>query len=115
MGMFDIDDFKAINDKLWHDVWDQVLIELVTFLKSHLRDTDIIYRLHWDEFAILFDSDHLEDLAKKIHQLKVEFFDYIKEKLWLEKWVWTSWGLIKIPPFLDLKKEISYMSESKSE
>lgn len=113
MWMFDIDDFKAVNDKLWHDVWDKVLIELVKFLKSHLRDTDILYRLHWDEFTILFDSDNLEELAKKINKLKLEFFNHVKEILWLEKWVWTSWWLTKIPPFFNLKTETSYTSESK--
>lgn len=113
MWMFDIDNFKAINDKLWHEVWDMVLIELVNFLKWHLRDTDILYRLHWDEFSILFDSDNLEELAKKINKIRLEFYNHIKEKLWLEKWIWTSWWLTKIPPFSNSKTEISYLTESK--
>ncbi len=97
VSMFDIDNFKSINDKLWHNIWDKVLIELTKFLKLKIRNTDVLYRLHWDEFVIIFESDNILELSKKINKIREEFFSYVKEKIGLEKWVWTSWWSICIP------------------
>lgn len=113
VGMFDVDNFKALNDKYDHITGDQVLIELVDFLKKHLRDTDVIYRLHGDEFVVVFDGDNIEELWKKIHLLKKEFSHYIQHKLSLEFWVSTTWGLTKIFPYSKRLQSTSCEEEMK--
>lgn len=52
LAMFDLDDFKAINDRFGHPLGDQALIAVANRLRKTLRETDIIARLGGDEFAI---------------------------------------------------------------
>lgn len=71
MLMIDVDYFKAINDKHGHDVGDQVLQQLVTFLEDTLRNGDDIYRLGGEEFVVLLpraSQDTAMKLAEKLRQ-----------------------------------------------
>ncbi|MHB8243159.1 MAG: putative bifunctional diguanylate cyclase/phosphodiesterase [Solirubrobacteraceae bacterium] len=52
----DIDGFKQINDRLGHQVGDEVLRQVGARLKTVLRDNDTIGRLGGDEFVMLIDS-----------------------------------------------------------
>ena len=63
--LFDLDNFKKINDNFGHSTGDQVLIDVGNKLKQHFRSTDIVGRLGGDEFiAMLCDvkSDHYVDI-----------------------------------------------------
>lgn len=51
--MFDIDDFKAVNDNFGHLVGDQVLKELTTIVRRNLDDTAIFARWGGEEFVII--------------------------------------------------------------
>ncbi|MEA3643488.1 MAG: sensor domain-containing diguanylate cyclase [Lamprobacter sp.] len=51
--VFDIDDFKDINDRLGHPVGDQVLIALVHTVRTVMRQSDQLFRIGGEEFAIL--------------------------------------------------------------
>jgi diguanylate cyclase (GGDEF)-like protein len=52
----DLDDFKAVNDRLGHESGDHVLTEISGRLSSVLRPSDTIARLGGDEFAVLCDG-----------------------------------------------------------
>jgi len=77
--MFDIDDFKKINDKYGHNVGDKVLIELAINLKKYSRKDDIIARVGGEEFLILLPNTslsgakvHCENIRQMIEQLKIK-------------------------------------------
>ena len=51
--MFDLDGFKGINDRLGHDVGDQVLCHFARALLDEIRPLDLAARLGGDEFVVL--------------------------------------------------------------
>lgn len=61
LAYIDIDNFKDINDTFGHEEGDQVLKEVVTLLKSTLRDIDIICRVGGDEFLLIFPDSSFNE------------------------------------------------------
>ncbi|HUB07920.1 MAG TPA: GGDEF domain-containing protein [Myxococcales bacterium] len=52
LGLFDVDDFKAVNDSRGHLAGDQVLTQLAAAVRGKIRREDIFARLGGDEFAL---------------------------------------------------------------
>lgn len=70
--MFDIDDFKNINDTYGHDVGDNVLKEFTQVVQQHIRNTDYFFRFGGEEFIILFADTDLQEalsVSEKIREL----------------------------------------------
>lgn len=68
--VFDLDNFKQVNDQHGHEAGDLVLIELCQRLSSSLRRTDRIARLGGEEFAIWFGNAGLADGIALADRLK---------------------------------------------
>ncbi|MCD6182183.1 MAG: GGDEF domain-containing protein [Candidatus Cloacimonetes bacterium] len=51
--LFDIDNFKKVNDTYGHDVGDMVLVQLSQLVKSLIRMSDSLFRTGGEEFAII--------------------------------------------------------------
>ncbi|WP_219703494.1 GGDEF domain-containing protein [Marinomonas lutimaris] len=68
--LLDVDYFKKINDSHGHDVGDNVLKLLVNTLRKRLRETDILFRIGGEEFAILLRDTNLEDAKILAEQLR---------------------------------------------
>ena len=68
--IFDLDDFKTINDTWGHAVGDSVLADLGERLRTELRETDFAARLGGDEFAVILENvgslDEVTTIAEKV-------------------------------------------------
>jgi diguanylate cyclase (GGDEF)-like protein/PAS domain S-box-containing protein len=62
----DLDDFKAVNDTLGHDIGDQLLVAVGARIASTLRPGDTVARLGGDEFAILLKKMEDEQIAGRV-------------------------------------------------
>ncbi|PKM70856.1 MAG: hypothetical protein CVU92_11455 [Firmicutes bacterium HGW-Firmicutes-17] len=69
--MFDIDDFKAINDNFGHLVGDQVLKELTAIVRRNINKTDIFARWGGEEFVIILPNSQLEEAMKVAQRLRM--------------------------------------------
>lgn len=86
MLLFDIDNFKKINDTLGHAFGDEVLSSLGKQIGSIFRASDIIGRVGGDEFMIFLKNiPNDEDIIKEARKVE-EFFkgfqagEYVKYK-----------------------------------
>jgi len=58
--MFDIDDFKKVNDTKGHVFGDKVLIRVAEILKRAIRDKDLVGRYGGEEFMLVLPKTDLE-------------------------------------------------------
>ena len=69
--VFDLDDFKAINDRIGHLAGDGVLAEAADRIRDVVRSADVACRVGGDEFAVILPESSLEDadqLYKRLEQ-----------------------------------------------
>ncbi len=79
----DIDDFKAINDKMGHETGDILLKELSQRLQKCIRETDTLSRVGGDEFTILMikitcidDASTVLERILKLNLIPIKINDY---------------------------------------
>ncbi len=99
--LFDIDDFKKVNDSLGHEVGDKLLIKISKELKLSLREGDLAARLGGDEFVVMLENidstSQIKLIAEKILQL-------INQPLMImdhEMYVSASMGISTCPQYGD--------------
>jgi len=69
--MFDIDDFKKINDNFGHLIGDKVLIRIAQSVKSNIRETDIFARWGGEEFVILLPNTNTIEAFEVAGKIKL--------------------------------------------
>ena len=76
--MYDIDNFKHINDTYGHVMGDNVLIEMSKLIKTILRSTDYLCRVGGEEFIVLLFETTMEEsklvaekIRKKVSELNI--------------------------------------------
>jgi diguanylate cyclase (GGDEF)-like protein len=68
--MFDIDDFKLINDKYGHDCGDNVLKDVIKLAQKHSRRSDILIRWGGEEFVIGCCSTQIDAANKMADRIR---------------------------------------------
>lgn len=82
--LFDIDDFKKINDTFGHSVGDKVIKELGKTVLDNIRKSDMAFRWGGEEFLILFTHTYVkeaklacEKLLNKIRNIEIKEGDSV--------------------------------------
>lgn len=79
--LFDIDDFKKVNDTYGHDIGDYVLKELVSEISKFSRDDDILIRWGGEEFILIMKIKSENDLLKVLEHLRIRIEKHIFKKV----------------------------------
>ena len=65
--LFDIDGFKAYNDRYGHETGDDLIREVAILLKRCTREHDVVARYGGDEFAVIFWDAEKQRIPGSIH------------------------------------------------
>jgi len=79
--MFDLDNFKNVNDTFGHKVGDQMLREVAKLVQGYLREYDFLARYAGDEFiAIVHDlaGEQVDELCQRIENAILNFHLRVK-------------------------------------
>lgn len=81
IAMYDIDDFKIVNDQYGHPAGDYVIQEITkTFLKN-VRKSDEVFRFGGDEFVLIFDECDLSEAEERLtiicNEIAERTFNYL--------------------------------------
>jgi diguanylate cyclase (GGDEF)-like protein len=68
--LFDLDDFKQINDRLGHQVGNTVLAGVAQRMREVLRSADIAARYGGDEFSVVLPESSVEEAEKFYDRLR---------------------------------------------
>jgi diguanylate cyclase (GGDEF)-like protein len=68
--VFDLDDFKAINDRIGHLAGDAVLAEIAERVRDAVRAADIPCRVGGDEFAVILPESSMDDADQLYHRVR---------------------------------------------
>lgn len=83
----DLDHFKSVNDRLGHELGDQLLQSVTTRLKSRLRLSDTICRLGGDEFTIILEEVHdnhgWKAVADSLVNILAQPFEIAGHEIWV--------------------------------
>ncbi|MGB2739584.1 MAG: EAL domain-containing protein [Cognaticolwellia sp.] len=75
LALFDLDNFKFINDSHGHDIGDELLKQVATRVCHCLRENELFARLGGDEFAIILSNLHTVDNATRVIQRVLGCFE----------------------------------------
>ena len=69
VAIFDLDDFKLVNDTLGHHVGDLAIKAVARAMRSCIRDTDMLVRYGGDEFVLVLPGIGRDDFRNKLRAL----------------------------------------------
>jgi len=95
--VFDLDNFKKVNDSMGHEVGDILLCKVAQRIRAIGRKKDTVYRLGGDEFSIIVEDTNdihtITTIAKDILKVIAEPFKLKNQELVL----FSSIGIVLYP------------------
>jgi diguanylate cyclase (GGDEF)-like protein len=109
--IFDLDDFKGINDNFGHNTGDKVLRNVAMEAKKHLRRSDIIVRWGGEEFLVILPHTDLEGAKTVAEKLRQSLENLAIPEVKGRK-ITASFGITEILPGEKLEKAIARADEA---
>ena len=109
--LFDIDHFKPINDSYGHGAGDQVLRDIGTLLRLHVRKSDLPARLGGDEFGVVLYHTSIDQaelfVEKLMDSVRAYAFDYDGFQLKIG----ISVGIAQYADFMKTPQELYFAAD----
>jgi len=97
--VFDLDNFKAINDNYGHHAGDAVLEQIGSLLRHHVRASDAAVRLGGEEFAVLLYDIPQNEVYEIAERLRAEIANIrFEDRLLRGLTVTASIGVVELQP-----------------
>ncbi|TWT29528.1 diguanylate cyclase [Blastopirellula retiformator] len=112
LGVFDIDNFKKINDDWGHDVGDKTLRVVGESLYQEVRATDMAARLGGEVFAVIFVSTHLADALPVSHRVRAKIGEMCAARIQDELQLTLSGGVVEVKAGDDLRSMLHRADEA---
>lgn len=106
--MFDIDNFKSVNDTYGHLIGDEILCTIAKIVSFNIRLSDYLCRYGGEEFIILALETNLENsinLAQKL-RLAIEKAKYVNDIK-----ITCSFGVTSIKPYDDKESVVKRVDD----
>jgi diguanylate cyclase (GGDEF)-like protein len=82
VAYIDLDNFKAVNDRLGHNTGDRLLHAVAITILNVSRETDIVARLGGDEFAILLPETEIQPAKVLFEKLQAHLLGIMEKNSW---------------------------------
>ena len=79
--VFDLDNFKRLNDEMGHQAGDAALVEIARLCRQHLRQNDVIARFGGDEFVVVMPETRRGDALQIAERLRENVPIVLRESL----------------------------------
>ena len=79
--VFDVDNFKRLNDERGHHAGDAALVEIARICRQHLRQDDVIARFGGDEFVVVMPGTRQADALVLADHLRQQVPVVLQETL----------------------------------
>ncbi len=79
---FDLDNFKAVNDRFGHQVGDELLQSVVRTLQRNVRAVDTVTRMGGDEFVILMPETDQRQAKSAVTKLRTLLLNEMQAQRW---------------------------------
>ncbi len=79
--VFDLDNFKRLNDEMGHHAGDTALIEIARLCRQHLRQDDMVARFGGDEFVVVMPGTRQTDALEIAERLRERIPATLRESL----------------------------------
>lgn len=70
IAYIDIDDFKTINDTYGHVTGDELLVKVVSTLRTNMRSADMVARIGGDEFVMLLPQTNVNEAEQALKKME---------------------------------------------
>jgi len=106
IALFDVDNFKKLNDTYGHLFGDKVLQTIVRIAKEKIRKGDIVARYGGEEFVIVFNHLESSEAYKVVERIRRAIENETIEDNLVQTRVTVSFGISSYPAHADNVKDL---------